>query len=267
VVRLHLIPTKSYRIYTKIAGLTLAFFLLAGICNATVILVTLASDATYLGADGRITATDDLGNESYGPTCKIHQFGNLFVAEAGETLDPPTGFNVWQYFASVNATSVSDFADRIASELPDKYQAVYTERSRRTGKPAQDLVPGDIGVVGFENGKPAFIEIFFYTENGVIKAFPHDNGKEFALNAARGHVPAITTPLGMGNAAPRADVSACADDDEITSIRCSLAAYIKADPNHINQPIAILKITTAKHEWIEKGACSDSKQQPALLQK
>lgn len=246
---------------THLTRLALLVLLAAGTCDATVIFVTLTRDAIYVGADGRITITDTLGKETYGDTCKIHQFGKVFVADSGLARYDLTGFDVWQIFSSIKATSVSDFTDKMVAVLPAKYQAVYADRMKRNGGVKPDDGPGDIGVFAFEDGKPAFIWTYFYTDNGVIKSAIHNDGKEFARDFAR-----TTMPIGEGNAAPVADFMACADEDEIVSTRCDLAAYIKADPKHINEPIAILKMSDGKNEWIEPGACAPPKPQATGLQ-
>jgi hypothetical protein len=249
---------KSSLVYAQIERLVFAVFLAIGTCNATIIFVSLSRDAIYIGADGRLTASDDSGQErDGGPTCKIQQFGSIFVADSGMVRDDSTGFDVWKFFDSIKANSVSDFADKVAQELPEKYQTVYTARKERIGKTTQNS-PGDIGVFGFVNGKPEFFWIYFSVNDGIIKATIHDEGKEFA----RGGASRLTIPIGKTDA-PVPDDLHCTDEDEVTSIRCYLAAYIKAEPRYINEPIAILKITSMQHEWIEPGACGDGKQQPS----
>ena len=187
---------KSSLVYAQIERLVFAVFLAIGTCNATIIFVSLSRDAIYIGADGRLTASDDSGQErDGGPTCKIQQFGSIFVADSGMVRDDSTGFDVWKFFDSIKANSVSDFADKVAQELPEKYQTVYTARKERIGKTTQNS-PGDIGVFGFVNGKPEFFWIYFSVNDGIIKATIHDEGKEFA----RGGASRLTIPIGKTDA-------------------------------------------------------------------
>jgi hypothetical protein len=197
---------------------------------------------------------DAAGNE-IGPSdaCKIRNFGNYTVVDSGIASYPWTGFNVWEYFASIKATSVADFSNQLKEQLPPKFQTAYTDLKKRTGKVI--AVPGDIGVMAFEGGKPVFIWIFFFVQDETVKAAVHNDGRELDLNSGK----ASTIPIGEGNAMTFSDFAKldCPFGDQIANIRCYLAAYIKTDPKHINAPIAILKLTSTAGDWIEKGVCKD----------
>jgi hypothetical protein len=130
-------------------------------CCPSVVFVNLAADETYVGADGRLTYT---------------------VADTGTTGGPagPTDmFDVWIELKSMRASSVVDFAGKIAAALPGKFQSVFEERSRRTGKPFQQFIPGDIAVLGFEGDRPAFVRIIFATVGGKITANIKNDGVAF----------------------------------------------------------------------------------------
>ena len=227
-------------------------------CYATVIFVTLTHDAIYVGADGRATNVDAIGNEiGVSDVCKIRRFGNIIVADSGIMTDPWTGLDIWSFFATVKATSVADFSNQIKTQLPQKYEAAYAELKKRNGRDTKIAVPGDIGVMAFEDGKPAFIRIVFFVQDGTVKAAIKDDGREFDV-AGKG-IGAETVPIGEANAISLSDFGSldCDDGDPVNNTRCLLAAYIKADPKHINQPIAILKLTSTTSEWIEPGACKN----------
>ena len=155
---------KSNVVYPKIWRSAFGMLLACSYCSASIILVRLSSDAIYIAADGRITGMDDSGKETFADTCKVRKIGQFVVADTGiigAPMDLVSTFDVWSQLKSIKASSVADFAKQAASLLPSRYQAVFTERSRRIGRPFQQFIPGDIGVAAFEDGKPAFIRIIF----------------------------------------------------------------------------------------------------------
>jgi hypothetical protein len=168
----------------KKRALLLIVLCTAGTSRATIIFVTLTRNAIYIGADGRATNMDAAGNE-IGPSdaCKIRNFGNYTVVDSGIASYPWTGFNVWEYFASIKATSVADFSNQLKEQLPPKFQTAYTDLKKRTGKVI--AVPGDIGVMAFEGGKPVFIWIFFFVQDETVKAAVHNDGRELDLNSGK----------------------------------------------------------------------------------
>src|SRR5437899_9677586 len=154
----------------KILCLALALALGSVPCDATIILVTLTRDAIYLGADGRVTLIDVNGNETSGEFCKIRQFGKVVIAYSGTTIDADVKLNVFDVLSSIKASSVSDFADKVIAVLPCRFQESL-ERSAQTGRTRPDLqMPGDVAIVGFEEGKPAYVRVLFINDKGVIKA-------------------------------------------------------------------------------------------------
>ena len=243
----------------RLTSVVIASILVTGTCNATILFVTMTRDAIYVAADGRLTYAHPDGNETYGSVCKIRKFGNITVAAAGKYADHATNFDVWKIFASIQATSVADFARQIAATVPKQYQAIYTERSKRTGvKAIPDLFPGMVAVLGFEDGKPAFIRIVFYTINGVVEASSSDEGDAFSKN---NYIGSDTIPVGEHWAVPALQNSAnCLGKthppNPVADLRCELKQYISADPQHINRPIAIVKLTRAGSEWMAVGACT-----------
>lgn len=237
-------------------------FLAVSASNASIVFVTLTSDAIYIGADGRLTLTDAAGKETYGETCKIRDIGRFLVADTG-TISGPIGpsdtFDVWSELESIKASSVTDFAEKLSTTLPAKFQSVFTERSRRTGKPFQEFIPGDIAIAGFEGGVPAFVRVIFLTVNGKITANRKNDGADFARNVGHNSGARSTVPLGEFSLLPLGtDPNCFANFDIAENMRCNINAYIKADPTHINEPIAIRKLTKDGADWIgEHKACKD----------
>ena len=248
------------RISRELLCLALALTLAPITCHATIILVTLTIGAVYLGADGRLTHTDENGNVTYGDACKIRQFGKIVVAYSGTVTDANVQFNVFDVLSSIEASSLSEFADKVADVLPSKFQKSL-ERSASAGKVSPNLIiPGDIAIVGFEDGKPAFIRILIFNDKGVVKAVKINEGKQ-SEKIFKSNPGIIIGPLPLGK------VHAVSSTDFVSSdcwtnnssvegiTRCMLKTYIGADPRHINEPIAVLKVTKNNVSWIEKGKC------------
>jgi hypothetical protein len=181
-------PGRAGWIPARIFRLSLGTALAIAQCSASIVIVNLTADTIYIGADGRITETDNVGKETPKDGCKVRRFGPFVVADTG-TVGGPTGasdaFDVWAELRSIKASTVADFADQVAKTLPAKFQAVFTELSRRTGRPFQEFIPGDIAIAGFENGRPAFVRIIFVAVNGAIEANPKNYGAQFTRDAQR----------------------------------------------------------------------------------
>jgi hypothetical protein len=145
------------RISAQLQRLTLIALLATASCKATIVVVTLTHDAIYVGADERLTEFDQNGNEtdSTPTTCKLRKFGNVVVGYSGWISYPEAGLDVWKTFGSTRAASVSDFAHKIGEELPQQFQGIYKKYGPRIGMPA------DVAVLGFEEGRPAFIRVLF----------------------------------------------------------------------------------------------------------
>jgi hypothetical protein len=275
-------PGRAGWIPAKIFLLSLGMALAIAQCSASIVIVNLTADAIYIGADGRITETDNVGKETPKDGCKVRSFGPLVVADTG-TVGGPTGasdaFDIWVELKSIKASTVAEFADQVAKTLPAKFQGVFTERSRRTGRPFQEFIPGDIAIAGFENGRPAFVRIIFVTVDGAIEANPKNYGAQFMRDAQRmlethtklprldlsrfsaQRMPGtrMTLLFGEFDLFPIGQEPECpTDSDIVEEMRCQLAAYIKADPLHINKPIVIRKVTATGSEWIQRSKpCDD----------
>ncbi len=230
-------------------------------CGATIVFVTLTRDAIYVGADGRGTIIDEADNETYTDICKIRQFRKVVVAYSGTVSDPTANFDVWDILSRINAGSAAEFADKVAKVLTDRLQALK-EQKERTGKSTQHpFIPGDVGIMSFEGGKPAYVRMLFLNENGTIRAIKKDDGSAFARDLKINPGTIASTPIGKFDAISFSDLASldCPDGVEVEQrMRCQLKAYINADPKHINEPISIAKITEAGVSWIVKGKCGST---------
>lgn len=253
--------SPAARIETKILRLSIGMLLAFTPCSASIVLVALSGDAIYVGADGRGTLVDEAGNETPSDTCKVRSLGPFVVADTGMVSGPAAPsdtFDVWSELKSIKASSVVDFANKISNILPGRFQSVFAERSRRTGRPFQQFIPGDIAVVSFEGGRPAFVRIIFVTVNGKITANQKNDGAEFARDVRRTPGMRTNAVLGEFNLFPIGAQPECFTVDPVEEMRCQLAAYIKADPTHINEPIVIRKVTDTRSDWIvHSKPCDD----------
>lgn len=250
---------KRRRIVAKIQRICGFVLLTIFPCRASIVIVTLTSDAIYIGADGRLTLTDDKGKETFDCICKIRKFRTIVVATTGTITDPHTDFDLWKILDGINASSVAEFADKIVTTLPPKYETAIRAQTKRTNTPSGTFIAGDIEVAGFEDGKPASVRVIFISEKGSVKAVKKNDGAGFARDTKRG--PGIVTsfPVGMFNAIAIGDYPQCDTTDPVEAIRCTIASYIRADPKHINKPISILKLTSSGLQWPAPGICESKK--------
>jgi len=257
--------TENQKRLAWIAGRVLCLALILALgslpCEATIILVTLTREAIYLGADGRGTLIDVNGNETPCDFCKIRQFGKIVAAYSGTVIDADVKFNVFDVLSSIKADSVSDFADKLIAVLPGRFQESLGRSAQTRSMRPDLLMPGDIAIVGFEDGKPSYIRVLFINDKGVIKAIRKNDGKQFEKDLKLN--PGIISgpsPIGEFNAVSFRDFASmdCGPGSDVeTKTHCMLNAYITADPKHINKPIAIIKVTKDGISWIEKGKCEN----------
>lgn len=244
------------------AGLMLLSFPSFG--QTSIVIIKTRQDV-LIGADTKVRRFETTGKEATSvSTCKIKQFGGVFVAAAGLVEDTNTGFNIYEAAKSAveQGGHIAEQALRFENAIGYKLVAEVDSIRRDDPKRFEVLKTADVLTItfaGLEAGTPSLTFVSFnssLTPRGAIQINAHQIS---CPGEVCGIEPAI---FFMGDNKAALAYEAKHEkfwlSNPTAAIRKLIGIEIVDRPEDVGPPIDIVRITKNGARWIQKKPeCKD----------
>jgi hypothetical protein len=230
-------------------GLIVALFLCALSCYGTTVIVMRTADGILVAADAKVTRQ---GSTSP-PRCKIHQYGNVFVAIAGVNKNDGAGLDTEQVVRTALATP-GPLLSQVESfrTATSKYLLAEVESVKKSNPSLYER--------GYRGKR--ILDVTFASTNGDM---PEAVVQTFFVDGA-GALHDLRSPLGDHRVLATGMTSAIKSYTDQNSewysqlgpdlaIKKLMELEIASNKDAVGPPVSILKMDAGGAKWVEQGAC------------